>query len=277
MVKCIQYIICLLCVTLSTACTRDDLITAAPQMVVEGWIDVDGFPVVMLSKTIPVSTNREEVDEIYDYVIKWAKVVVSDGEREVVLTGKYDSEMYPPYVYTTGDMRGEIGKTYKLTIKYEDFYAEATATIPKPANAEKVYLDENNKIKAVITDNPDEKNYYKFFVRVLGRDAMFYSSNMATIDDAEYSFPAEITLELPSLNIYDKEEKNYEIQKGDVVYVKYAQIDAAAYRFWDDYKNFVGVGRNPFFRYNRNPYSNVSGALGYWFGYGSTKYLLIAR
>ncbi|MBR2415596.1 MAG: DUF4249 domain-containing protein [Bacteroidaceae bacterium] len=270
-------IICLLFATLCPSCTEDDMITVAPQMVVEGWIDAGGFPMVFLSRTIPVSSDRKDAAAVEDFLIKWAKVVVSDGEREVVLTGKTDSNLYPPFVYTTGDMRGEPGKTYKLTVKYEDFYAEAYTTIPNPVSVERIYIDEDNAIKAVINDNPDEKNFYKFFIKVAGRDAMFYSSNTATIDDEEYSFPAEITLDIPALNIYNSELRYYEIQRGDIIHVKYAQIDASAYSFWNDYMNLVDVGRNPYFRYNRNPYSNVSGALGYWFGYGSTKYLLIAR
>lgn len=270
-------IICLLCAVHFTSCTEDDIITLPPQMVVEGWIDAEGFPMFFLSKTLAVTSERENVGAVKDYVIKWAKVTVSDGEREVVLTGIYDSKVFPPYVYTTGEMRGEVGKRYKLTVEYEDFYAESYTVIPEPVVVEHIYIDENNKIVTVITDNLEEKNYYKFFVRVAGRDAMYYSSNTAAIDDDEYTFPAEIKLDIPSLNVYDPEKRYYKLKKGDVVYVKYAQTDSLAYSFWNNYMNLVDIGRNPYFKYNNNPCSNVNGALGYWFGYGSTEYRLVVR
>ena len=57
------------------------------EIVVEGWIDAGSFPVVIVTRSLPVRLRDYGIplDEISDYVEKWAKVTVSDGENSVVL------------------------------------------------------------------------------------------------------------------------------------------------------------------------------------------------
>lgn len=246
-------------------------------MVVEGWIDADGYPIVMLSQIIPASENEIKYDDLQDYIITGGKVTISDGENTVVLTGKKNMNYFPPYIYTTSKMRGEVGKTYYLTAQYKDYYATAEATIPAKAKVEKLYADNENgtySIKAVINDNPDEKNYYKFFVEVIGRDNSYLSSNFAIIDDKDYTFPCTIPINIGHSSLYNKELQLYKISEQDRIMIKVAQIDKNAYDFWDGYKNIMELGQNLFFRYSNNVRSNISGGLGYWAGYGATEYLL---
>ena len=70
----------------------------APEIVVEGWIEDGGFPVVMVTTSVPVSSEYEKWDSLEDHLVRWAKVTVSDGENEVVLTGKMDRNYFPPYI-----------------------------------------------------------------------------------------------------------------------------------------------------------------------------------
>ena len=85
-------------------------------LVVEGWIQNNQFPVVILTRTLPVTSEFQEMDNLEDYIVNWAKVSITDGTDTVVLTGKYDEDYFPPYIYTTGRMRGETGKSYKLMV-----------------------------------------------------------------------------------------------------------------------------------------------------------------
>lgn len=270
-----QNIIICLILFLSYSCTEDKFIEAEPQMVVEGWIDAGGYPVVMLSQIIPVSENKISTDNLKDYVINWGKVTVSDGENTVVLTGKKSDDYFPPYIYTTSKMRGEEGKTYYLTAEYKDFYVTAQTTIPKKAKIESIEIDYDNKysINAIINDNPEEKNYYKFFVKVIGRDSCYLSSNFALIDDSDCVFPYKIPINIGESPLYDRDRKKYTISEKDKLHIKVAQIDSVMYNFWDDYKNIIELGQNPFFRYSNSIRSNISGGLGYWAGYGSTEYV----
>lgn len=260
------------------SCTEDKLIEAEPQMVVEGWIDAGGYPVVMLSQIIPVSSKEISTDSLSDYVITWGKVTISDGEKEVVLTGKKSDDYFPPYIYTTNKIRGEAGKSYYLTAEYKNFHATAKTTIPYIAEIEGIdteYKNGDYYINATINDNPDEKNYYKFFVKVAGRDSCYLSSNFAVVDDANYTFPCNIPVGIGESSLYGKENEEYKISEKDRIFIKFAQIDSTAYNFWNDYKNMTELGQNPFFRYSNSISSNIQGGLGYWCGYGATEYLLM--
>jgi hypothetical protein len=84
-----------LCVFLVLAsCKGKYLIEEPPQLVVEGWIDANGFPVVILTETLPISEDEISVLTLEEHLIKWAKVTVCDGEREVVLNGKVDKRYF---------------------------------------------------------------------------------------------------------------------------------------------------------------------------------------
>ena len=121
---------CLLLCAALTACESNYLGTAESQLVVEGWIENEGYPVVILSRSVPISEDYTPMDELDQYLLRWAKVTVSDGQNSVVLTRKYDSGYFPPYIYTTGRLKGRAGKSYTLTVEYRDYYATATTTIP---------------------------------------------------------------------------------------------------------------------------------------------------
>ena len=258
------------------SCTEDRFIEAEPQIVVEGWIDAGGYPIVMLSQIIPVSDKEITQSELKDYIINWGKVTISDGEKEVVLTGRKSDDYFPPYIYTTNKIRGEEGKTYYLTAEYKNFYATAQTTIPPKAEIEKIITrKEDNRyyINAVINDNPEEKNYYKFFIKVIGRDSCYLSSNFAIVDDKDYSFPCNIPLEVGYSILYDDKNQSYAISEKDALKIKVAQIDSVTYNIWDDYKNIAELGQNRFFSYSKSIRSNIIGGLGYWAGYGATEYL----
>jgi len=64
------------------------------------------------------------------------------------------------------------------------------------------------------------------------------------------------------------------IGENDTVMVKFTAIDDDAYEFWRNFEDMADLSRNPLFPVVKNLHSNVSGALGYWFGYGSTFYLV---
>lgn len=272
----LRHIITLLSIGIIISSCDEELFTPSQQqIVVEGWIDAGGYPIVMLSKSLSISKEWQDLENIEDYVIKWGKVTISDGEKEVVLTGKYNSDYYPPYIYTTSEIKGIPGKKYKLTASYKDFYAEAETTIPPVVEVEKIFAEYDNDIyifKAIINDIPNEHNYYKFFIKVFGRDNMYLSSNLAVIDDVDYKFPAEIPLNIGNSMLYNKPTRDFTLKEENAVLIKFAQIDSVAYNFWNDYKNAIDMGRNPLYRFTDNPYSNIKGGLGYWVGYGATEY-----
>ena len=85
---------------LIAACDNYDISTSGKsQLVVEGWIDAGQFPIVKLTKTVPLTEERIDVDDLSKYVENWGKVTISDGKRTEVMMGRYDSKYNPPCLY----------------------------------------------------------------------------------------------------------------------------------------------------------------------------------
>jgi len=248
-------------------------------MIVEGWIDADGFPVVILTEAIIVDDEYRDYSNISDHIIKWAKVTINDGDSEVVLTGKATDNYFPPYIYTTAKMRGVVGKKYKLTVEYKDYYAEAETVIPDKLLLDSIIarpcddVDSLCYLNAYFHDSPSEKNYYKFFTMVEGCDSFYLSSNLAVFDDAQFAGESVGVTIYSGNSIFDEDERSY-FNAGDRVFVKFAHIDSVAFAYWEMYRDVVAFSRNFLMPYSRNLPSNVVGAQGYWFGYGSTEYMV---
>ena len=114
------------------ACSADNADEVEPRLVVEAWIESDGAPVVMVTTSVTPTREPQAISSLSNHVERWAKVSVSDGESEIILTGYITSRYFPPYYYTTGRMTGEVGKTYRLTVETKGRRATAYATIPPP-------------------------------------------------------------------------------------------------------------------------------------------------
>lgn len=261
----------------------DEIYTSDSQssLVVEGWIDDGGFPVVILTKTLPVSSDYNDLSDLSDYLLRWAKVTVSDGHDSVVLTGKYDNGYFPPYIYTTGKMRGQAGRSYTLTIDYRQWHAKAVTTIPRPTavdsyKVEKVAgSDTLYKITACLTDNKEEKNYYQFFTKTSRAVKQYGASYLGSIDDAVLNGPAEIPVYRAHTMKDDKYTPYFSV--NDTVFVKFAQTDSTSFNFWNEYIKSQSLSNNMFLSTSSNLPSNIAGGMGYWCGYGATTTLFIIK
>ena len=249
----------------------------AAEIVVEGWIEDGGFPVVMVSTSVPVSSKYQDWDVLEDHLVRWAKVSLSDGEKEVVLTGKVDKTYFPPYIYTTARMRGEAGKTYSLKVEYGGRVETAETTIPSKVPLEYVKVVEREDgygIVAGLKDNPDTKDYYKFFVKVEKVDSSYVSSFLGLVDDnilgEEVTDIAVNSSFVSNFAAIDRSPVSY--AEDDMVWVRFCSMDEVSFTYWSDYDDVTSLSTNPFFPVNKKIRSNVSSGMGYWAGYGSSYY-----
>ena len=257
------------------ACDDSDLTVDTPQsVVVEGWIENGEFPIVIITKTLPVTTEYQDMSDLSDYLVRWAKVTVSDGERSVVLTGLYDESYYPPYIYTTSYMRGELGKTYTLTVEYEDKKLTATTTIPASIPIVDHYQleqcegsDNQYQIKAYFHDNPNEKNYYLFFTKTSLESNHYLASYLGAVDDGMITDDVEYPVYRG--NQYENKDYIPYFETGEIVSVKLAQVDPSSFLFWDQYTKAQSLTSNMFLSTFTSLPSNIHGGVGYWSGFAS--------
>ena len=184
-----RYILLMLGIVGLWSCSGGVMPVSEPQVVVEGWIENGAAPIVIVTSTVPVTEEIKDVNELRQYIVTWAKVTVSDGTESIVLTGRRDDNQFPPYVYTTSRMKGETGKSYTVTVECSGRKATATTTIPEPVALEYVKATRSSEddgkilLTAGLKDNAQEKNYYKSFVKIKGKDTYYHPSFMGLIDD----------------------------------------------------------------------------------------------
>lgn len=240
------------------------------RLVVEGWIESGGHPVVLLSESFPVELNKEiTAGDMLGNLVKWAKVTVSDGDQSVTLTGMVDESYFPPYVFTTGKMTGEVGKTYSLRVEYKDYVATAETTIPAPVPLDTVFVaavqDSLCHVVCGFTDPPEPGNCYKVFTRTTGKDTHYHPSILAQMDDSQLNGYTEVFL-YSTLRLMDFVSQP-NLRQGDELWVKLCTMTRDSFGFW---KNFETTLLSNVFNMDFwvGDQYNVQGGLGYWIGYG---------
>lgn len=270
---------------LFSACNEHDETDAKSMLMVEGWIDHGQFPVVKIMNTIALTYDGIDINNLGRYVDKWARVTISDGEREVIMIGKATRSYYPPYIYTTSEMRGEAGKTYRLRVESSDgTVAEAVTSIPDTISIDSFSVE---PVGGTLDDDYDDaphvaryqlyaythyRHRCKLFTRVINRDDELLSAYFGLNDSTTIGTDGRISVNRGRTNL----QKGFSPYFGenDTIIVKFSAINDDAYTFWRDFEDMANLSRNPLFPVTKNLHSNMTGALGYWFGYGSTFYVV---
>ncbi len=263
------------------SCEDNYIAPQESEIVVEGWIEEGGFPVVMLTKSVAIQKEYQNLSDLDDNLIRWAKVTIYDGNDSIILTGKYDDAYMPPYIYTTSKMSGQAGHTYTLKVEYRDYLATASTTILPAPVIEHVTVERSDEsdtlyqVKIQFYEDPLQKNYYQVFSRVGGNNKQYLASFMGTLDD-------QILDTHPFVPVYRGRQLGSgtylsNFKKSDSVAIKLSQIDANSYNFWDDYTKNLSLSGFLMLPPYSNIRSNITGGTGYWCGMGSSvRYVIIS-
>jgi hypothetical protein len=257
-----------------TSCEDTYLPTEQSTLISEGWIENEEAPVVILSRPLIITPEFQSFDDLTDYVIRWAKVsVICEGDT-FVLTGKYTSDYVPNYIYTTGKMKGEVGKTYKLVVEYGDCYATAETTILPPPNIVDYNLvckEKNDKlyqINVTLSDINSDRNYYQSFYKIGLYTKQYFTTFLGTFDDKIIDYEQSIPILKGSNLNTNKDDNSYYFALGDCVSIKVAHIDESSYYFWDAYSQNVSLSYNMFLANTNVMPTNIIGGRGFWCGMG---------
>lgn len=252
------------------SCNDDGFEDVQSELVVEGWIDDGGFPIVIVSRTIPINVNSRfsfVKDSLVEYIGKYAKVTLSDGEQSVILTGKTNKDYFPPFIYTTGRIRGKAGKSYHLTVEWDDMKCDADCTIPESPKDVHVAVENKDKDQYLLKATLDSADnyYHAAFVMVDSIDSRRCLSRMSLLDYGD------------TMTINHGRAGDKYFQKDQQVLVYVVSMDKGMYEFWKDYDKLATFSSNPLFTYSRNLNGNIVGGIGYWAGYGVSKKGVVIR
>ena len=262
------------------SCDGNLIAESEPELVVEGWIENDKNPIVMVSSTIPLQGDFQYADDLGAYTIKSAEVTVSNGEREVLLKGTKSSSYPSSFIYTTTDMVGEIGKNYKLTVNYKQYHAEATTNIVNLPCVDTLLVEPSEgkdtlyQVKAFLRDTEEKGNYYKIFTMIHPGDTYYLSYVGSTFRDKILNLHKEGISVFPGHN-FSEEDYQSDFTLHDSLYVKIAQIDEDGYAYWYDFEDMFVTVSNPIFPIRFNVRSNIKGGKGYWCGYAAIEKLIV--
>ncbi|WP_147323489.1 DUF4249 family protein [Chitinophaga silvatica] len=274
-----------LTVFLFSACEKDISVhvqTSVPQLVVEGIIENNNYPQVILTHSLNYFSSIDSLTLINMYVHD-ATVSVSTGvktmelkEQKAFSPSGAEYYVYRPELGQPGDLfKGKSGETYTLQISTDNKTYKAVTSIPLTGMhldslwATKVLLDNDTtkvRLWARITDNPTSNNYVRYFTKVNRRP--FLPSLNSVIDDHIVN---GTTFEIPLDAGVDRNTKpdpvTYALfSRGDTITLKFCNIDNSTWDFWRTVDYAFNTNGNPFSSPTRI-IGNVNGALGYWGGY----------
>ena len=265
-----------------------------PKLVIEGTIENGQPAMVMVSKSIPYF---KEVN--FQYLMD--SVLVTNNQARVFVTSETGEteeltwRMTPELPYRMGFVGSRVlGREethYTLRVEYDGKTYTAETYIPKTFDIDSAWFDQSAEIlnesqgtiRILMTDNGDEENYYAIFCKVYSkslRDRLWVSGLPVAFDDRTFNgltFNYEMTragysrLMIGMLNENEREEyTRLTFRPGDVVYLKYTQVDYHTYKYLLSAGTEAAYGSNPF----TNPLPVVSNfdseeVLGHWSGFAA--------
>jgi len=235
---------------LLSSCERDitlELERPDPKMVVHGIVETDSLMRVSLSwnEFVFGTIDYSNLDK---YFVQGATVTISDGITTETLSPAVEFYNYTVINYKSTAMRGVVGRTYKLNIKYEGFDLEATTRLTDPSPLDSFYFRPlENPLNAydsaarelfVAYNDPDTPgNFVRVFTKKNSQTQWSTAFQHVYTDDlingGEITFLVDegkepYTLESDSADF----DKYGPFPIGDTVYLKWASIDRPAYNFW---------------------------------------------
>lgn len=281
---------------LLTSCEKEvkiNLGSTPPKLVVEGFIEKDYPPVVLLTRSMGYFASVD-LSTLANNFVHDAKVTVSNGAQTVRLK-EYSIDTLGNnkfYFYTLDTaglgpdyFRGETGKGYKLTIETEgQTYEAMTWVLPCKAVdslvAEAPAMPPDKlttaMILAVYYSDPDTPgNCIRYFTK--RNSEPFYPGFNSVYDDQIVNGVKNARLPIAAgfRKTGTLTDSSGYVFRGDTITLKWAAIDRQVFNFYTTYEYSLGTVGNPFST-PINVKSNISnGALGVWAGYGTTTATLI--
>ncbi|WP_218599745.1 DUF4249 family protein [Polaribacter sp. NJDZ03] len=259
----------LLCSCLNT----ETDILSSDKLTVEGQIEEGKFARISLTNSLQFKGIIDSV-EVAKSIESKAKVVLSNGEVSEILTLKKDESRFPFLYYRSNLIKGEIGKTYDLSIQIRGKEFVSKTSVPKKAAVLNVeFLDwkedgivypDFKDIKLTINNSNLEQKYFKIFIKnekeekfELALPFIFSTENIAT-----ETFPLIV-----SYIKTDKEGENEnQIRINDVIEIQLISITKDQFYFWKSVEgDQTSILENA--SYANEVVTNISnGAFGYWSG-----------
>jgi hypothetical protein len=259
-----------------------DFPSYSKQLVVEGMIEQDKGPMVLLSFSAPFFTQIDSAN-IRDYIALRAKITVSTKTDSFVLTLRPNDVYFPPYYYFSSDLSGKLNSQYSLKVEYSGHTFISTTTIPDIVYPDSVWFakeinqDSLGLLWIRINDNPLEENFYQTLIKRKGKDKRFIPTLISVFDDKMFNGEKmQISLSRGSANMLEVGTNRF-FAVGDTLILKFCSIDRTTFDFWHSLQGSIITSANPFSANALDVQSNIKNGLGIWGGYAAVYDTIIAK
>lgn len=252
-----------------------DIPQESGSLVVDGFIE-QGTPAnIILTLNSPYFTDLDSA-AIADLIIRNASVFLSDGEVEEPMTLFRRDQYFPPFVYKTTSMKGEIGKTYSLRVQFDGETYTSTSTLQEQDAMLDIVFEEKEPgdslgfVKVVLPPvAPDV--YYRFYTQRLGIDSNFVPTlNYGAVSGVRLSSTHNNTITLhKGITDYYNPFGDIYFKKGTIVRVKMCTMDWASYEVWLSIQDELVNYANPFAESAGNVKTNIENGLGVFSAFGA--------
>ena len=275
--KAITYILIIFFYLFAISCEKSvdlDFPEAEHQIIADGWIEQNRYPKVFVTRSLPYFSEIDSAT-FRDLVVTKAKVSVSVDNKTEILTLHRDEKYFPPYIYQGFQIKGKVGKTYKLEVSIGDKTLSATTSISDPPSIDSLWTVSNpqrdtlKQIMIQFTDDPTTQNYYRLFSKIKGTNENYKPSYGSVFADGAFN---GTTTTFPLFKGYTTSQTREDLyfSSGDTVYVKFCAIKKESFRFWKKFQSEQVNSVNPFATSSQEIEGNVKGdGKGIWTGYGA--------
>lgn len=274
-----------------TSCEKDisiDLPRPETKLVVDGFIEIDEYPIVFLTKNLAYF-DAIDTNYVDNLIIKdnQATVIVSYNSQVDTLKPA-DFPRWPYKGYKGTKFKGQIGGEYNLKIIYDNNEFASHTTIRNPITIDSVKYehllnrDTIGTLTAYCTNPPGYGDYFTVTIKT-NQQKWYYRSYMVHLLDDKLLETNEV-IDIPMLtkayernSFFPANSDDYDFldiiafKKNDTVSLKLSTINESSYLYWSSWYRNRSTDGNPF----TNPAkvkSNIKGenVTGSWIGYGSS-------
>jgi len=302
----VRIIILFISFSLCLSCSKEvkiDIPGFASQLVVDGTIETNGNPLVLLSQSANIYSETNLSSYLNNFITNAdVKVVhgldtfnlspmnigdlplVSQKKLAEMLEIEYNEViLLPILVYSNLELIATANSSYELIIEYNSKTYKSTTFIPLPSDLDDIYWKPEisnemyGKSWARLSDNSTQYDAYKWEVKRINKnsdnhdlDSIFRKTNDAYFDDRFFNGQSfDFTYDNPLKRKDSSHLKEYRryFRMGDSVVVKFSKMDLNTFTFFQKKSAQLSSNGNPFGS-PINITSTISGgALGIWAGF----------
>lgn len=222
------------------------------KIVIEASIEAGGTAWVYLSYSVPYFGDFDYTTPEKAFV-KGAVVTISDGTTTETL-----KELDPSfgYLYVGFNLKGQVGKTYKISVTSNGENYTTTSKILNPVKLDSLFFvevrgDTLGFIGQTFSEPAGSGDCYRWFAKRLGRDQLFAAPFNSAFDDKfvdgkTFDFSYDRGRQPNPFEQTDSDPERGYYKRGDTVVVKFCKIGRREYDFWFTYYQNKLSNGNPF-------------------------------